>query len=223
MQKSMIMSDFPDHWRIPKRSSMEGAYCRLEPLDPDRHGDHLFEAVTGPEAERLHRYLPDTVPRTRREFEGWLTSRAASSDPLYFVVVDKATGRVEGRQTLMDINTTYGSAEIGHILWGPRIAGSRITTEAFYLFADHIFSLGYRRYQWRCNALNEPSRRAALRFGYQFEGIFRHHMIVKGANRDTAWYSILDTEWPRLKTGFEAWLQADNFDKLGGQLCKLTF
>jgi len=133
------------------------------------------------------------------------------------------SGRVEGRQTLMDFNLDYGSVEIGHILWGPRISGTPVTTEAFFLFADLMFALGYRRYQWRCNALNEPSRRAALRFGYTFEGIFRQHMVVKGENRDTAWFSILDNEWPRLKAGYEAWLRPENFDENGRQISKLTF
>lgn len=177
----------------------------------------------GPDAERLHRYLADPILKTRAEFADWLAAKAAMADPMYFAVIDKATGRVQGRQTLMDINTAYGSAEIGHILWGPTVAGSRVTTEAFFLQADFAFRLGYRRYQWRCNALNEPSRRAAQRFGYTFEGIFRQHMVVKGQNRDTAWFSIIDSEWPRLKAGYEQWLRPENFDRDGRQKAKLSF
>lgn len=130
---------------------------------------------------------------------------------------------MEGRQSLMDINTEHGTAEIGHILWGPRIARGRVTTEAFFLFADYIFGLGYRRWQWRCNANNAPSRRAADRFGFTFEGIFRNHMVVKGESRDTAWYSITDAEWPRLKAGYERWLRPENFDEAGTQREKLAF
>ena len=142
---------------------------------------------------------------------------------MFFAVSDKSTGRVEGRQSLMDINTEAGSAEIGHILWGPRIARSRITTEAFFLMADYAFGLGYRRWQWRCNSRNVPSRAAALRFGYTFEGIFRQSAVVKGWNRDTAWFSIIDSEWPALRTGFEIWLAPDNFDDQGRQKTKLAF
>ena len=123
----------------------------------------------------------------------------------------------------MDINTDHGSAEIGSILWGPRIARSRVATEAFFLMADYAFELGYRRWQWRCNARNAPSRRAAERFGYTFEGIFRQHMVVKGENRDTVWFSITDAEWPRLRAGYEAWLDPANFDTDGQQKSKLAF
>lgn len=215
------MPRFPDRWPSPERQPIEGRYCRLEPLDPDRHGDRLFAVVSGPEAERLHRWLPDPVPACRRDFDGWLASKSASADPMFYAVIDKATDRVEGRQSLMDINTAHGSAEIGHILWGPRIAGTRVATEAFFLFADLMFGLGYRRYQWRCNASNGPSRRAAQRFGYTFEGVFRQHMIVKGESRDTAWYSILDGEWPRQRTAFERWLAPEKFDGEGRQRRRL--
>jgi RimJ/RimL family protein N-acetyltransferase len=215
------MPRFPERWPLPERRLFEGRYARLEPLDPGRHGNQLFEAVGGPEAERLHRWLPDPVPASRAAFQRWLVEKAASADPMFFAVIDRATGRVEGRQSLMDINAAYGSAEIGHILWGPQIAGTRVATEAFFLFADYVFGLGYRRYQWRCNALNEPSRRAALRFGYSFEGIFRQHMVVKGESRDTAWYSILDHEWPALCAAFQSWLAPGNFDAAGRQIRRL--
>lgn len=216
------MSLFPDRWPSPARRPLEGRYCRLEPLDPDRHGQSLFDAVSGLEAERLHRWLPDPVLASRLEFDGWLASRSASVDPMYFAVIDRGTGRVEGRQSLMDVSTVHGSAEIGHILWGPRMAGTRVATEAFFLMADHVFALGYRRYQWRCNARNVPSRRAAERFGYTFEGVFRQHMVLKGASRDTAWYSILDHEWPAHRTAFARWLDPENFDAEGRQRKRLS-
>lgn len=206
---------------FPPHVAIEGYYARLEPLNPAKHGDELFDAVTGEEAERLHRYLADPIPTSRADFESWLVPRAASRDPQFYAVIDRRTGRVEGRQSFMDINTANGSAEIGYILWGPRIARSRITTEAFFLLADLAFSLGYRRWQWRCNANNTPSRKAAERFGYQFEGIFRNHMVVKGVNRDTAWYSITDEEWKTLRLAYEAWLAPSNFDPEGQQKQKL--
>ncbi|GGZ45073.1 hypothetical protein GCM10011273_34830 [Asticcacaulis endophyticus] len=115
----------------------------------------------------------------------------------------------------MDVSSAYGNAEIGHILWGPRIVGTRVATEVFFLMADYVFGLGYRRYQWRCNARNGPSRRAAERFGYTYEGTFRKHMVVKGENRDTAWHSILDEEWPRHRAAYERWLQPDMFIYFG--------
>jgi RimJ/RimL family protein N-acetyltransferase len=214
---------FPNRWQLPPKESIEGRYCMLAPLDPQQHGDQLYEAVTGPGAEGMHRWLADPIPESRHDFDRWLLPKAASTDPLYFAVIDKSTGRAEGRQTLMDLNAAHGTAEIGHILWGPRIARTRVTTEAFFLFADLMFGLGYRRYQWRCNARNEHSRRAAVRFGYTFEGVFRQHMVVKGENRDTAWYSILDGEWPRLKGGYEAWLRPENFDAEGRQKSRLAF
>jgi RimJ/RimL family protein N-acetyltransferase len=207
----------------PERVALDGCYVRLEPLDPARHGGELYEAVSGPETVRLHRWLPDSPPLCRAEFDGWLLAKAASQDPMYFAVIDKMTGRAEGRQGLMDINTDHGSAEIGGILWGPRIARSRVTTEAFFLMADYAFGLGYRRWQWRCNARNAPSRRAAERFGYHFEGIFRQHMVVKGESRDTAWYSITNAEWSCLRASYLAWLDPANFDADGQQRSRLAF
>ena len=144
-------------------------------------------------------------------------------DPLFFAVVDKNTGRAEGRQALMRIDPANGVIEIGSIMWGPAIARTSVTTEALFLFADYVFSHGYRRFEWKCNDLNEPSKRAAKRFGFQFKGIFRQHMVVKGQNRDTAWFAIMDGDWPRLKAGYEAWLQPDNFDDAGQQKSKLIF
>jgi RimJ/RimL family protein N-acetyltransferase/uncharacterized RmlC-like cupin family protein len=217
--------DLP-YWRgapRPQRINLDGRYVRLEPLDPSAHGDELYEVVAGSEAERLHQYLADPIPTSRADFDNWLLPKAASEDPLFFAVVDKATGRVEGRQSLMDISTDNGSAEVGHILWGPKIARSRITTEAFFLMADYAFGLGYRRWQWRCNARNTPSRRAAERFGYKFEGISRQSGVVKGKSRDTAWFSIIDSEWPRLRIAFEAWLDPRNFDEFGQQRTTLEF
>ena len=170
-----------------------------------------------PGAEERFRYLFE-APQTPSDFERWLASAAVSEDPLYFAVIDSANGRCEGRQALMRVVPEHGAIEIGSILWGPAIARTRVATEAFFLFARHAFdNLGYRRFEWKCNALNEPSRRAAARFGFTFEGIFRQHMMVKGESRDTAWFSIIDKEWPALKQIFERWLDPTNFDHKGRQ------
>ncbi|MCA1951723.1 MAG: GNAT family N-acetyltransferase [Hyphomicrobiales bacterium] len=196
---------------------LQGRYCRLEPLDPARHGDDLFAASMAPGAEERHRYLFET-PMERGDFQAWLETRAASEDPLFFAVIDAETGRCEGRQTLMRIDTIHGVIEIGSILWGPAIARSRVATEALYLFAAYVFDdLGYRRFEWKCNSANAPSKRAAARFGFTYEGLFRQHMVAKGANRDTAWFSIIDSEWPMLKAAYETWLSPANFDAAGRQ------
>ncbi len=206
---------------LPERRVLEGRYCRLEPLDVARHGEQLFAASMAPDAEERHRYLFEGA-MDREAFFPWLKERAASTDPLFFAVIDKATGRVEGRQTLMRIDPAHGVIEIGSILWGPAIARSRVTTEALYLFAAYAFDeLGYRRFEWKCNNQNEPSKRAAVRFGFTHEGLFRQHMVAKGQNRDTAWYSMIDSEWPALRAGYEGWLYPDNFDNDGHQKARL--
>ncbi len=156
--------------------------------------------------------------RDRGEFDAWIKRASAGDDPLFYAVIDRATGKAGGRQALMRITPEHGVIEIGSILWGPAVAKTRIATEALYLFACHAFDdLGYRRFEWKCDSMNEPSRRAALRFGFSFEGIFRAHMVVKGQNRDTAWFAIVDQDWPRLKAGMERWLAPENFDASGQQ------
>jgi RimJ/RimL family protein N-acetyltransferase len=141
---------------------------------------------------------------------------------MYVAVIRKEDGRCLGRQSLMRITPDHGVIEIGNILWGPDMAATRMATEAFFLHACYVFdTLGYRRFEWKCNVLNGPSRRAALRFGFRFEGVFRQHMIVKGKSRDTAWYGMLDHEWPRIKQHFERWLSPKNFDGKGSQKTQL--
>lgn len=202
----------------PTAEILEGRWCRLEKLDPARHGDSLYEASVAPGADDRFRYLFEPPPAGRADFDAWASRAAAGTDPLFYSVIDPATGRAEGRQALMRITPEHGVIEIGSILWGPRIARTRIATEALYLFAHHAFeALGYRRFEWKCDALNEPSRRAALRFGFSFEGIFRQHMVVKGKNRDTAWFAITDSEWPEIAAGMERWLDPGNFDDKGLQ------
>ncbi|WP_075997044.1 GNAT family N-acetyltransferase [Salaquimonas pukyongi] len=206
----------------PKRVVLEGRYVRLEPLDASRHGHQLFEASCVEDAEDRFRWLYETPPGDITSFLKWVETVSASEDPLFFAVIDKKSGRVGGRQTLMRIDAQNGVIEIGNIYWGPVIARTRIATEALYLFMRHAFKeLGYRRFEWKCNNDNEPSKRAALRFGFQFEGIFRQHLIVKGLNRDTAWFSIIDKEWPQLERAYEGWLDPENFEPDGRQRRRL--
>ncbi|MBB3423809.1 MULTISPECIES: GNAT family N-acetyltransferase [Rhizobium] len=208
----------------PERITLEGRYTRIEPLDAARHGDDLLASARAPGAEDRFRYLFEDAPADRAAFSPWLEKAVSSADPLFFATIDKRTGRAEGRQALMRIDNVHGVIEIGSILWGPAIARSRVTTETLYLFASYVFdTLGYRRFEWKCNNLNEPSKRAAERFGFVYEGIFRQHMVAKGQNRDTAWFAMIDADWPRLKAGYERWLSPENFDEAGQQKTKLTF
>jgi RimJ/RimL family protein N-acetyltransferase len=207
----------------PERRVLEGRYVRLEPLDPVRHGDALFAAGSGPNADDLWRYLGERPFPDRTSFEPWLQKAAASEDPLFHAAVDQKTGRTEGRLSLMRIDPGHGVIETGNILFGPRLARTPAATEAIYLQARYVFEeLGYRRFEWKCNDLNEPSKRAAIRFGFAFEGVFRQHMVVKGLNRDTAWYAMLDREWPARKRAFETWLAPGNFDETGRQRLALA-
>ncbi len=205
----------------PGRTVLAGRYCRLEPLDAARHGDALFAASMAPGAEERFRYLFDG-PQDRTGFDGWLAGAAASADPLFQAVIETSTGRCEGRQTLMRITPEHGVIEIGNILWGPAIARTRAATEALFLCARHVLDeLGYRRFEWKCNDRNEPSKRAARRFGFAYEGVFRRHMVVKGASRDTAWFAMTDADWPALRTRYERWLDPSNFDAQGRQKKRL--
>jgi RimJ/RimL family protein N-acetyltransferase len=210
-----------EHWSPrprPHGEAMEGRYARLEKLAA-AHAPALFEASTDP---TLYRYLFDQPPVDREAFENWVSAASVPADPLYYAVIDRATGRAEGRQAFLRITPDHGVIEIGSILWGPRVARTRVATEALYLFAEHAFeTLGYRRFEWKCDAENAPSRRAALRFGFTFEGIFRQHMVVKHKNRDTAWFAILDGEWPQLRERYRRWLDASNFDAAGVQRRRL--
>ena len=206
----------------PGRIVLEGRYVRLEPL-AERHSPALYEAASAPGAEERFRYLFSRPPESAADMAGWVAAASAKDDPLLFAVVDPASGRCGGYQALMRIVPEHGVIEVGSIMWGPDIARTRRATEALFLFARHVFDdLGYRRFEWKCNARNAPSRRAAERFGFTYEGTFRQHMIVKGENRDTAWFAMLDGDWPRLRAGYERWLRPENFDAAGVQKEKLS-
>ena len=197
---------------------MAGRFVRLEPLDAGRHGADLFEASSVPDAQQRFRWLFDVPPASLADFQPWLEKSQASTDPMFFAVIDQASGRAVGRQSLMRIDAAMGVIEIGHIYWGPGLSRTRGATEAQFLFADYVLGeLGYRRYEWKCDSDNSPSRRAAARFGFDFEGIFRNHMVVKGRNRDTAWFSILDRDWPGLRAAYLRWLDDGNFAQDGRQ------
>ena len=209
--------------RAPERIVLEGRYARLEPLDPIVHRDGLRVASTPPDAAARFRYLTEPPPESPAAFDSWLAHAAGSEDPLYFAVIDRSTGRVEGRQTLMRITPAHRCIEIGNIYWGPRIAGTRVATEAMYLFAVYVFeTLGYRRFEWKCDALNAPSRRAARRFGFTREGHFRRAVIIRGRTRDTAWFAMIDEEWPALEAAYERWLAPENFDERDRQRTRLS-
>jgi RimJ/RimL family protein N-acetyltransferase len=195
----------------PTATLLEGRFIRLERLDPARHGDELFAALEGPGADpKLWDYLPYGPFPERSTFDAWLNNHAAASDPYFFSVIDRASGQVQGILSLMSIVPAQGRIEIGHVTFGAPMQRSPRSTEAVYLLAKYSFDLGYRRLEWKCNNGNARSKYAAERLGFSFEGVFRQHMVVKGQNRDTAWYSILDGEWPAIAAGFEQWLSDDN-------------
>ena len=203
------------------RAALEGELVRLEPVDVARHAGQLFAAQSS--APELWAYLPYGPFESETAFRVWLTERAASSDPLFYAIIERMSGRALGMASFLRVEQGHGVIEVGHIWYSPALQRTRLATESMYVMARHVFDdLGYRRYEWKCNALNKPSRRAAVRLGFTFEGVFRQHMVIKGENRDTAWYSMLDGEWPAAKAAFEAWLRPENFDAEGSQLRSLA-
>ena len=209
--------------RAPGREPLPGAYVRLEPVDVTAHAASLFAlSHARPEDAALWTYLPYGPFADQGAFERWLLERARSDDPLFFAVVKAQSGRASGMASYLNIVPAHGSIEIGHIWFAPRLQRTRAATEAIFLMMRHAFDdLGYRRLEWKCNALNQASMRAARRFGFTYEGIFRQHMVVKGRNRDTAWFSLLDREWPAVRAAFQRWLAPDNFDAAGRQRASL--
>lgn len=205
----------------PQPILIEGRYVRLEPINR-HHAPGLLAASLGEGVPERYRWLFETAPTSLAEVEQWI-ERVSSGPDCYVAVVDRATGRVTGRQGWLRIFPEHASIEIGGIYWGLAMARSRLATEALYLFARHAFDeLGYRRFEWKCNDRNAPSKAAALRFGFTHEGLFRQDRIVKGESRDTAWYSIIDSEWPALRAEYERWLSPENFDADGQQKSPLA-
>jgi RimJ/RimL family protein N-acetyltransferase len=206
---------------VPQRTILSGHLVVLEPLEAAKHAARLWMLTH--ERDELWRYLPYGPFDTYEAFQQDIEDKANSSDPLFFAIIDRQTSTACGYAALMRITPAHRCIEVGHVLYSPRLQRSPGATEAMYLLARYVFEdLHYRRYEWKCDALNAASRRAALRLGFQFEGIFRQHRIVKFRNRDTAWFSMLDSEWPVRKANFERWLSPANFDSSGRQLCSLT-
>ncbi len=208
----------------PAREVLAGETVRLEPIDPDRHAEALFNASHDtPEAETLWRYMPAGPFAAAAASRDWLAPSAALADPLPFAIRDVAGGgEARGMASFMRIKPAHGVIEIGGIWFAPDLQGTRQSTEALFLMMDHALTTRrYRRLEWKCDALNKRSRAAALRLGFRFDGIFHRHMIIKGRNRDTAWFSIVDEEWPALRASFQAWQAASNFDAEGRQRRRL--
>ncbi len=207
----------------PGRAPLEASRIRLEPVDPRIHARDLFAIGHADEdALALWKYLPYGPFADAPGMEGWLRSCAASCDPVFVAVRDRGSGRLAGMASFLEIRPLIGVIEIGHIWFAPPYQRGVHATEALYLMMRHaMLDLENRRLEWKCNALNQASRRAALRLGFRFEGVFFNHNIVKGCNRDTAWYSIIDTEWPAIQSNFDRWLAASNFDAEGKQRSSL--
>lgn len=203
---------------FPKAPALMGRHCKLEPLEPKRHAQGLFEAFALDATGQNWTYMPAGPFAEVASLEAHLEALASTPSLLHLVVVDPRSQAPVGSLALMRIDPAHGVAEVGHVAFSPLLQGSVASTEAQFLLMRHVFEdLGYRRYEWKCNALNAPSRRAATRLGFRFEGLFRQAMVVKGRNRDTAWFAMLDGEWPALKAAFEAWLAPENFDAEGRQ------
>lgn len=206
----------------PTARPMEGRWCRLEPLDPARHADDLYHSNSAEERGRMWTYLPYGPFESLAAYRAWVEGVAGCDDPMFFAVVDVA-GRAVGVAALQRTDSGNGTIEVGHLAYSPTLQATTAATEAMALMMRLVFEeLGYRRYEWKCDSLNAASRRAAQRLGFVYEGTFRQAVVVKGRNRDTAWFSITDAEWPRLAAAYERWLAPDNFDAEGRQRLALS-
>ena len=208
------------NWRAPPRPGrhlLQGRFCRVEPLDVGRHARQLYDANALDPDGRMWTYLFSGPFAGFEEYRAWLEPKPASDDPLFFAFVDRVRDQAVGMGSYLRIEPAHGVIEVGHLAFSPLMQRTPVATEAMYLMMREAFELGYRRYEWKCDALNAASRRAAERLGFTFEGIFRQAIVYKGRNRDTAWYSIIDREWPALDAAFRAWLDPANFDAAGRQ------
>jgi RimJ/RimL family protein N-acetyltransferase len=216
------LTKFPSG-KSPVHGSLKGRYVTLALVDPKRHAHRLYEQSHVDETtKQLWTYMPYGPWDSEAEFTAWLESQAPLTEPQFYTVIDAATGDPKGMVSFLNIRPTQGVIEVGHIWYVPAAQRTRLPAEAMYLMFRHVFDeLGYRRLEWKCDALNAPSRSAAFRFGFRFEGMFRQHMIYKNRNRDTAWYAIMDHEWPGIRANFERWLEPSNFDAAGRQKSSL--
>jgi RimJ/RimL family protein N-acetyltransferase len=218
-----IGDPLPD-WRPPPRpphEALEGRYARLEPLTAG-HAEELHAANSRDAEGRMWTYMPNGPYASLADYRAWVEGAAKSADPQFYAIRDLASGRATGTASYLRIAPEMGSIEIGFIAYSPALQRTRAGTEAMYLFMRNAFDLGYRRYEWKCNALNAASRRLAMRLGLSYEGVFRQMMVVKGRNRDTAWYAAIDKDWPAIRAAFEAWLDPANFDAEGRQRQSLS-
>jgi RimJ/RimL family protein N-acetyltransferase len=207
----------------PPRSAMEGHFCRVEPIDPVRHAADLHAANSLDREGRNWTYLPYGPFDRLEEYRLWLDRVSAGDDPLFHAITERRSGRAVGVASFMRIDPGAGVIEVGGINYAPLLQRAPAATEAMYLMMRRVFDeLGYRRYEWKCDSLNAPSRAAAQRLGFRYEGMFRQATVYKGRNRDTCWFSILDSEWPMLKPAFERWLDPGNFDGAGRQRRSLS-
>jgi RimJ/RimL family protein N-acetyltransferase len=206
----------------PPREPMTGRYCRVEPIDPARHARELYDANALDPSSRNFTYLLSGPFDTFDAYRRWMESSCLGDDPLFHAIVDTATDKATGVATFMRIDTNNGVIEVGNINYSPLLQRKPAATEAMYLMMKRAFELGYRRYEWKCDSLNAPSRAAAQRLGFSYEGIFRQATIYKGRSRDTAWYAAIDKEWPELERAFQRWLDPSNFDGDGRQRVRLS-
>ena len=206
---------------VPDLRPIPGRWIRLDPVQVDHHAASLFQSISGVEDD-LWTYMAYGPFASLELFSQWLREKQAARDPWFYAIVNRATGQAQGMGAFMRADIANGVIEIGNIWLSPALQRTREGTEAIFLMMRHCFDdLGVRRLEWKCDALNAPSRRSADRYGFTFEGIFRQHFVIKGRNRDTAWFSLLDKEWPRVRKGFESWLADDNFDGEGREKAKL--
>lgn len=206
---------------LPVKAILCGRFCRLEPLDT-HHADALFDANLQDTDGRSWTYMPYGPFESADAYRSWVSGVSQSADPLFYAIVQQSDGRALGVASYLRITPQSGSIEVGHIHYTVELQRQYAATEAMFLLMRYAFELGYRRYEWKCDALNAPSRAAALRLGFEYEGVFRQATVYKGRNRDTAWFSVIDTEWPALRACFERWLSPQNFDAKGRQLSRLS-
>lgn len=210
----------PRAW--PNFATFHGAYCRLEPLSAERHACELYAAYALAADGRDWTYMATGPFADEAAYVAYVQKIAGGRDPMHFAVIDAGSNRAVGTLALMRIDATHGTIEVGHVAFSPLLQQTRMATEAHCLLMRYaVEQLGYRRYEWKCDSCNQPSRKAALRLGFQFEGTFRQAMVYKGRSRDTSWFSIIDSEWPQVKKGFERWLAAENFTADGVQRARL--
>lgn len=214
----------PD-WRppsLPPRAILSGSYCQIEPLQPDLHAADLSTAWADDGEGLDWTYMAFGPFDSSGAFREWADEWSQKEDTLYYAIVDTATQLPTGIVSYLRMDPSNGSIEVGGIVYSGRLKRSRAATEVIFLLAQNVFELGYRRLEWKCDSLNAPSRRAALRLGFSFEGLFRQAVVYKGRNRDTAWYSILDGDWPELRRAYQRWLDPGNFDGSGKQKSALS-